>query len=256
MKLNGKIRLFLMVTFCNMFLTGVCLSAAGQRGMPGGWENGGAETVNSVPAADAAERAGLISPDSGMEPTADSEKLMALTFDDGPHKVHTKRLLDGLKERGVKASFFLVGENIPGNEELVRQMAEDGHFIGIHCYSHVDLTKKTTEDSCRDILKTAELIEDITGRRPEYIRPPYGNWSEELEECVGMTTVFWDIDTLDWQMQNSAKILSHIVKQAGKHHVVLLHDVFSSSVNAALAAVDTLANQGYTFVTVDDLVID
>lgn len=94
------------------------------------------------------------------------EKLLVLTFDDGPHSVYTKKLLDGLKQRGVKASFFLVGENIPGNEALVKQMAEDGHLIGTHCYSHVDLTKRTTEAACAEIVKTNEMIKAITAARP------------------------------------------------------------------------------------------
>lgn len=187
---------------------------------------------------------------------AAGEKLLALTFDDGPHTEYTKKLLDGLKKRGIKASFFLVGENIPGNEELVNQMEEDGHLVGTHCFSHEDLTKVSIEKACRDILKTNDMIEQITGKRPEYIRPPYGIWNQTLEDCVEMTPVFWDIDTLDWKSQNSGKILRHIEKNAGKHQVILLHDVFGTSVEAALAAIDTLTSQGYTFVTVDELLID
>ena len=96
---------------------------------------------------------------------------LALTFDDGPHRVYTKKLLDGLRERGVKASFFLVGENIPGNEELVRQMAKDGHLIGVHCMAHVDLARQPIEKSVEEIRETADRIEAVTGKRPEYIRP-------------------------------------------------------------------------------------
>lgn len=121
-------------------------------------------------------------------------KLLAITFDDGPHPKYTKKLLDGLRERNVKASFFLVGKNISGQEELVRQMQEDGHLIGTHCYNHEDLTKMNIEEACDWILKTNDLIENITGKRPEYIRPPYGIWNEELEDCVRMTPVFWDIE--------------------------------------------------------------
>lgn len=187
---------------------------------------------------------------------AETKKFLALTFDDGPHAKYTKKLLDGLRERGVKATFFLVGSNIEGNEEVVRQMAEDGHLIGTHCYSHEVLTKKTTEKACEEILKTNRLIEGITGQKPEYIRPPYGIWSDELEECLEMTPVFWDIDTLDWKSQNSSKVLKHIEKNVGKHQVILLHDVFETSVDAALQAIDTLTKQGYTFVTVDELLID
>lgn len=183
-------------------------------------------------------------------------KFLALTFDDGPHSQYTKKLLDGLKARNVKASFFLVGKSIPGNEEVIRQMGEDGHLVGTHCYKHEDLTKKSKEEACADIIKTNELIEEITGKRPEYIRPPYGIWNDELETCVNMTPVFWNIDTLDWKYQNKDRIVKHIEKNAGKHQVILLHDVFETSVDAALTAIDTLTKQGYTFVTVDELLID
>lgn len=187
---------------------------------------------------------------------AETEKLLALTFDDGPHRTYTKKLLDGLKERDVKVTFFLVGENIEGNEELVKQMSDDGHLIGTHCYSHGDLTKKSISEACSDIVKTNGMIEKITGKRPEYIRPPYGIWNDELDGCVDMTPVFWDIDTLDWKSQNRAKVIRHIEKNVGKHQVILLHDVFDTSVDAALQAIDTLTKQGYTFVTVDELLID
>lgn len=183
-------------------------------------------------------------------------KYIALTFDDGPHPEYTKKLLDGLRTRNVKASFFLMGESIGGCEDLIEQMNADGHLIGTHCYSHVDLTKKTVDDACGDILKTNALIAEITGSSPEYIRPPYGIWNDELEECVGMTPVFWDVDTLDWKTQNTAKIVKHIEKKAARHQVILLHDVFGTSVDAALTAIDTLTKQGYTFVTVDELLID
>lgn len=197
-----------------------------------------------------------VSASADSEENPGEKKFLALTFDDGPHSKYTKKLLDGLRERDVKATFFLVGKNIEGNEALIKQMSEDGHLIGTHCYSHEALTKKTTQKACEEIIKTNDLIEEITGKRPEYIRPPYGIWNEELEECLGMTPVFWDIDTLDWKSQNSRKVLKAIEKNVGKHQVILLHDVFETSVDAALMAIDTLTKQGYTFVTVDELLID
>ena len=168
---------------------------------------------------------------------------LALTFDDGPHRVYTKKRLDGLRERGVKASFFLVGENIPGNEELVRQMAKDGHLIGVHCMAHVDLARQPIEKSVEEIRETADWIEAVTGKRPEYIRPPYGSWSTELQERVSMT-------------RNTARIVKHICKNAAVHTVVLMHDAYQTSVDAALETIDTLTAEGYTFVTIEECLID
>ena len=170
--------------------------------------------------------------------------------------MYTKKLLDGLRERGVKASFFLVGENIPGNEELVRQMAKDGHLIGVHCMAHVDLAHQPIEKSVEEIRETADWIEAVTGKRPEYIRPPYGSWSTELQERVSMTPVFWDVDTLDWKSRNTARIVKHICKNAAVHTVVLMHDAYQTSVDAALETIDTLTAEGYTFVTIEECLID
>ena len=99
---------------------------------------------------------------------------MALTFDDGPNARYTEALLDGLKEREVRASFFLVGQCIEGNEDTVRRMAEEGHLIGVHCMEHRDLTRESEEEAVRQLMDTAAMIGAVTGRMPEYIRPPFG----------------------------------------------------------------------------------
>ena len=181
---------------------------------------------------------------------------VALTFYDGPHKTCSEKLLDGLKERGVRATFFLMGQNIEGNEALVERMEKEGHLIGNHSYSHRQLTKETGEAVCRGVEKTNRLIEEITGDRPLYIRPPYGAWNEELENEVGLTPVLWSVDSLDWKLRNKEKIVRRVVKETEDGDIILLHDIFPSSVEAALEIVDTLTAKGYTFVTVDELLID
>lgn len=184
------------------------------------------------------------------------EKVVALTFDDGPHGACTPRLLDGLKERGVHATFFLMGENIEGNEELVRRMQEEGHLIGNHSFRHVQLTKAGEDKVCDAIEQTEKIISDITGNRPQYLRPPYGDWNEELECRMNLTTVFWTVDSLDWQLKNTSKIVSRVLKRTGNSDIILMHDIFPTSVDAALQIVDRLQEQGYAFVTVDELMID
>lgn len=238
--MKRKIKLLLIVLMADCIIAFICLSALNRYYISAG------KRLTEQSSSSAAK--------SDIKPG--DKKFLALTFDDGPHPEYTKKLLDGLKAREVKVSFFLIGKNISGNEALVKQMAEDGHLIGTHCYSHEDLTKVSLLKACGDILKTNQMIEEITGQRPEYIRPPFGIWSPELEDCVDMTPVFWSVDTLDWKYQDSSAVLRHIEKNAGKHQVILLHDVFETSVDAALAAIDTLTNQGYTFVTVDELLID
>jgi len=136
------------------------------------------------------------------------DKQIALTFDDGPHSVYTPRLLDGLRKRGVHATFFILGENVN------------------------------------------------TGTRPEYLRPPYGSWNDELECTTDMTVVLWNLDPLDWKTKSVKKIVRYIVKRVEPGDIILLHDVYPTSVEAALEVIDTLTKQGYTFVTVDELLID
>lgn len=183
-------------------------------------------------------------------------KCVALTFDDGPDKEYTAKLLDRLKERNVRVTFFLMGQNIEGNEELVKRMKEEGHLIGNHSYSHIQLTKAGTEAVCQAVDKTSGMIEDITGEGPEYMRPPYGDWNEELENRVGMTTVLWSVDSLDWKLQNTSRIVKRVLKDVEDGDIILMHDIFPTSVDAAMEIIDTLTKRGYTFVTVDELLID
>lgn len=119
------------------------------------------------------------------------ENIVALTFDDGPHGTYTAELLDGLKQRGVVASFFVLGEHIEGNEELVLRMKEEGHLIGNHTFSHVKLDTLNDEAACSEVRRTCEAIERITGEPVEYIRPPYGAYNEELECIINLDKVLW-----------------------------------------------------------------
>ena len=183
-------------------------------------------------------------------------KCVALTFDDGPNEDCTEKLLDGLKERNVRATFFLMGQNIEGNEEIVKRMKAEGHLIGNHSYSHVQLTKAGSDAVCQAVDRTSRMIEEITGERPQYMRPPYGDWNEELECRVGMTTVLWSVDSLDWKLRNTNRVVKRVLKDVEDGDIILMHDIFPTSVEAALEIVDTLTKRGYTFVTVDELLID
>jgi len=191
-------------------------------------------------------RATLISPSHDV-------KKIALSFDDGPSSEYTKVLIDGLKDKGVVASFFMTGKNIAENREIVREISEGGHLIGNHTYSHVNLTKLPLNEALAEIRKTNELVREITGEEPEYIRPPYGAWNEKLEDNVDMMAVMWDVDPLDWETNDSAKVTVRIVSCAENDYIILLHDIFESSVESALNVVDLLKKDGYEFVTVDEI---
>lgn len=193
---------------------------------------------------------------SAISEQKEEKKTIALTFDDGPHPVYTPKLLAGLRERGVHVTFFLIGQNIDGNEEIVLQMKKDGHLIGNHSQNHMQLTKEQTKAACDQINRTNEKIREITGETPEYVRPPFGSWSEELECIVPMKIVLWNVDPLDWKTQNKDRIVRHIISHVEDGSIILLHDVYETSVDAALEVIDTLLKEGYNFVTVDELLIE
>lgn len=180
---------------------------------------------------------------------------VALTFDDGPSRKYTPELLDGLRERGIHATFFLMGKNIEGNEALVKKIQEDGHLIGNHTYNHTQLDKISVSRAREEIEKTSNEIFEITGEYPVYVRPPFGAWPKDLELSVIMFPVFWDIDTLDWKSKNVSSVLNIVETQVHDGSIILMHDGYATSVEAALKVVDMLKKQGYEFVTVDRLVV-
>ena len=183
-------------------------------------------------------------------------KMIALTFDDGPHPVYTKMLLDGLLERGVKATFFVVGKNIPGNEDLIARMEEEGHLIGNHTYDHVKICDLKQEDACYQVEQTSALVREITGHDTEFVRPPFGIWNSDLECSFVMIPVLWNVDPLDWTTSNTSLVVQRVIKETEDQDIILLHDFYKSSVEAALQIVDKLKEKGYEFVTVDKLILE
>lgn len=188
--------------------------------------------------------------------TEDVKPRIALTFDDGPHPVYTPKLLDGLKERNVKATFFVVGKNIEGREDIIKRMDEEGHLIGNHTYDHVKITGLLEEEACAQITKTSELVKEITGKNTEFVRPPFGAWDKKLECGFEMFPVLWSIDPLDWTTKNVDAVVQKVLSRAEENSIILLHDYYDSSVEAALKIVDALLERGFEFVTVDELVLE
>lgn len=187
--------------------------------------------------------------------TADNKKV-AITFDDGPNAQYTPFLLDGLKSRDVKATFFLIGQNIAGNEELLKRMKEEGHLIGNHSYYHSELYKLPLEKACMEVRQTNELIYDITGYEPEFLRPPFGAWDRQCECPENMIPVYWDVDPLDWKSKDASSVVQRVLEDVEDGDIILLHDIYKSSVEAALTIIDCLKDKGYEFVTVDELILD
>lgn len=178
------------------------------------------------------------------------QKLAALTFDDGPHPEFTGLLLDGLRERGVKATFFLVGTQIQYAPELVSRMAREGHQIGVHTFSHVSVTGLEQEEFRLQVEGTRRLIYSLLGERELWLRPPYGILDENAQSWADGPVVLWSVDPEDWKDADVKRIKEHIVSCTRDGDIILLHDIYPTSVEAALEAVDELQRQGFQFVTV------
>lgn len=177
---------------------------------------------------------------------------IALTFDDGPSPQTTAALLDGLRERGAHATFFLIGEQIAGNEALVARMKAEGHQVGNHSFTHVRLDAADTA-ALSEIKQTDDALRSLLGSGEYWIRPPWGFSSNALEQSVSVPLIFWAVDTMDWSVRNCSLVAHCIVQNAHDGDIVLLHDPYQTSVDAALQAIDTLSAQGYEFVTLKEL---
>ena len=188
--------------------------------------------------------------------TAEMEKMkIALTFDDGP-SIYTEELLDGLKERNVKATFFVVGQSAQKMPEIVKREDREGHLVGNHTYHHVEITKLSDEQAREEIEKTNQLLEGLIHKDIVYIRPPFGLWQKRLEQDMNVLPVMWSIDPLDWTTKNVDEIVNKVVTRAEENDIILLHDCYKSSVQAAFGIIDILHERGFEFVTVDTLLLD
>ena len=176
-------------------------------------------------------------------------RYVALTFDDGPHPGTTDRLLDGLAQRGIQATFFLIGGQAQAEPELVRRMALAGHQVGNHTWSHVYLDRAA--DAMEEISRTDALLRQLLGEGTYWLRPPYGQISEGLEVSVPM--VKWSVDPRDWESRDKDKVVAAILEAVHDNAIILLHDIYPTSVDAALEAADILTAQGYRFLTVEEL---
>lgn len=203
------------------------------------------------PAADAA--AGAEIPAGAEEDWTEERKYVAITFDDGPRRDTTTLLLDGLLERGAAATFFVIGEQIPGNQGLLRRMKAEGHQIGNHTYSHVRLKTASEDTILEEIHKSETLIREAAGEGSYWLRPPYGLISGKQAKLVKTPMIYWTVDPEDWKLLDAKQVADRVTASAEPGDVILLHDFYPSSVDAALEIIDRLTARGYVFVTLEEL---
>ena len=186
------------------------------------------------------------------------KKIVALTFDDGPGP-YTARLLDELGARGVRATFFVVGYQVDNYPELIQRMEAEGHVVGNHSNSHKNLTRLSAASIKSEMDANADKIASLLGHKPEVMRCPGGNYNNRVlnyAKNAGIPIAHWTVDTRDWESRNVETILNLSFGAGGIRDgsVVLMHDIYETSVDAAIQMVDRLLAEGYTFVTIPDMI--
>ena len=184
-----------------------------------------------------------------------SRKVVALTFDDGPNPNTTPVALELLKKYNAKATFFMVGRSVAGNEDIIKQVVAEGHQIGNHSWSHPLLTKVTLEQAKSQINDTTEVLKKASGQDVHIMRPPYGGINSAIQAAVSQSFILWDVDTFDWKNRNTASIMKEVQKtQSGS--IILMHDIHQTSIDALPSVLQYLTEQGFELVTIDELMGD
>ncbi|WP_296580960.1 polysaccharide deacetylase family protein [Xanthobacter sp.] len=183
---------------------------------------------------------------------------IAMTFDDGPNPETTPRLLQILRERNIKVTFFVLGNMVAKHPEVLKMIADEGHEIGSHSWSHPQLTRISQAAVDKELGNTSEAIFQVTGKRPIYLRPPYGSMKPTLrsyiEDKYGLTIVNWSVDPNDWKNRNSQAVHDAIMAQVKPGAIVLSHDIYATTVDAMPRILDELAAKGYKFATLSQMV--
>lgn len=192
-------------------------------------------------------------PAAAAAPEEGDLKYVALTFDDGPSPRCTPRLLDGLAEYGARATFFVVGCQTVKDPDIVRRIAAEGHQVGNHSYDHPQLDSLTCAQALADLQKNDDLLRELLGEGNYWVRPPYGLCTDREAAALSVPLVNWSVDTEDWKSKDADRIVDIIYRQTGDGDIILLHDRYQNTVDAVLQAVPHLQEQGYVFVTVEEL---
>ena len=179
--------------------------------------------------------------------------FVALTFDDGPKADTTAALLDGLSRRGVHATFFVIGVNVEGNEELLLRMEREGHQVGLHTFHHRSLSDVNGADFYAEVDELRRTLSGLLGQEDFMLRPPYGKIAPSNRARAGAPIILWSVDPEDWSDRDSGRQTAAILEQVTDGGIILLHDIYPASVETALRVVDELMAKCYKFVTVEEL---
>lgn len=192
----------------------------------------------------------IVSPTREINP---AKPMVALTFDDGPNKNTTIPILDTLKEYDGVATFFILGNRIPNNGDILERMITEGSEIGNHSFNHQQLTTITSSEVKDQMDRTQDAVMEVVGSKPRLMRPTYGSYNDNLKSQIDMPMILWSIDTLDWKSRNAEKVSNHVLTNVKDGDIVLMHDIYGSTADAVKTIVPELINRGYQLVTVSEL---
>jgi len=183
---------------------------------------------------------------------------IAMTFDDGPSATLTPKLLDLLAAHHIKATFFVIGENVAEHSEIVARAAREGHEIANHSWSHPNLGKMSGDSVRNQLQRTDDAIQNATGKRPTLMRPPYGSITAREKRWIhdefGYQIILWDVDPYDWKRPGPAVVRNRILKETQPGSIVLSHDIHPGTIEAMPSTFDALEAKGFKFVTVSELI--
>ncbi len=182
-----------------------------------------------------------------------NQKMIALTFDDGPHPKVTERILNVLEENNARATFFILGNRVKGNESTLKRAHKMGCQIASHTYSHKNLTEISVEKIKTQENKTSALIKKTIGVPARLLRPPYGAYNKTVRKNVSVPLVLWSIDTLDWKSKNASKVTKKVLGKVQDGDIILMHDIYETTADAVETIVPKLIKEGYQLVTVEEL---
>lgn len=183
---------------------------------------------------------------------------IAMTFDDGPSQKLTPKLLDLLAARHIKATFFVLGQNVAEFPEITARAAKEGHEIASHSWSHPELTRMSDEAVRSQLKRTDDAIKDAIGKRPTLMRPPYGSLSARQKRWIhqefGYDIILWDVDPYDWKRPGPITVCNRILRETRAGSIVLSHDIHPGTIEAMPSTFDQLEAKGFKFVTVSELI--
>ncbi len=187
-------------------------------------------------------------------PNVDPEKpMVALTFDDGPSGKYGGRILDALEKHGARASYFVLGELVDGNSANLKRAVELGCEIGNHSYDHPTLTKLSAEDIKSQISRTSDLVKKATGNPTALVRTPGGAVNATVKASVGAPIISWSLDTVDWKSRNTDAIVKIVLDNVQDGDIILMHEIYKTSAEAAEIIIPELIKRGYQLVTVSEM---